>query len=542
MILSASASEAPALLRRREPSFGHSTFSDEQPDGLRDHPFATSADDPDSFFESRGHRQALMHVSHALHAGECFVVVTGEAGTGKSTLVRQLLEELDPDRLVAALPDGLARDARELLRSILSSFRAPVTGYSLDELRSALHAFLTSLAAIEQTALVVVDEAQDLPPDAIDELIDFASLQWTDDLPLQVVLVGQPALRINLPNMAQVERRPTVLFCDLGRLSRSETRAYVEHRLRRVEWNGSPSFSDDAQERIYRATEGVPQRVNELCDRLLMMASRGRQTSISPAHVDEAAASLREGTGGEAAFADDASHAAQPIVLAASANDPQASDAIVMPFRVDEERSAADVSSPPVFLPGRTTYELVPKIRDAITRFGWLAMTVPALVVAAVVVWPSAEKSVVSSLLANARGPSAGSATSGVNAFELARVGDPLGVERKVLGQSASRQNHVVSDVYAFENQGPRPLRRHFVGSSKARDEDKTGVRLAATGGRRGTDRAVAVVVPNNEARRVAAVAGKGETTSGVRSGSKRGKRSEAKKAQPVQQLASRTR
>src|SRR5438132_1589543 len=314
------------ILRRSAPLTVDTFCTYEQHFGLSGPAFSTTPD-PDFYFASRGHHQAFTHLSHAVLAGECFMVVTGDTGAGKTMLVRKLLRGLESEGIVAALSNDTARDARDLLLTILSSFRTPVFGSSLDELRGTLHAFLTTLASIDRKALIVIDEAQQLPPDAIEELIDFATPQWTpDDVPLQVLLVGQPALRMSLPNMAQVTRRPTFLFCDIGLLSRSETRSYIEHRLQHVQWGRSPSFSDEAHDRIYRATDGVPRDVNRLCHRVLIAASRQQQTSISPELVEEAYASLREETG-DIAPVDDANHAAQPLASESSASSTPANDA-----------------------------------------------------------------------------------------------------------------------------------------------------------------------------------------------------------------------
>ena len=269
----------------------------EQHFGLSGPPFATTPD-PDFYFESRAHRRAFAYLRHAVLEGECVMVLTGDIGTGKTMLVRKLLGGLESERIVAVQLAGTVADAPELLHAVLAAFRVPAIGNTLEELRAGLHAFLTTLESSGRRGLVVVDEAQHLPQDAIEELLQLAKSRATSSSsPTQVLLAGHPRLRTSLENAARTTREAVFLFCDIGLLSESETRSYVEHRLHHVGWDRSPSFADDAHRQIHRATNGVPRRINRLCHRLLMAASRQQLGSISPALVDETDAGLRDEMG-----------------------------------------------------------------------------------------------------------------------------------------------------------------------------------------------------------------------------------------------------
>ena len=304
--------------------------------GLNGRPFSAIRDQR-FYFESHGQRRVSAHLRNALLAGGCFMVVTGDPGTGKTMLVHELFGGEESDGFVLPQPDGHALDARGLLLALLSSFRTPASGDSLEELRADLDACLTTLGTTGRRPLVVIDDADDLLPDAIDELMRVAASQGTDESALLVLLVGRPALRANLPDIAQLSRLPTFLFCDLGVLSRSETQSYIEHRLHHVEWAQSPSISNEAHDLIYRATEGVPRRVNRLCDRVLIDASRQHLTSISAELVEEADSELRE--------------------------EIDVDDTRIVDSRI------ADVSSESVFLPGTTNTEYGSKVRSALASF-----------------------------------------------------------------------------------------------------------------------------------------------------------------------------
>jgi type II secretory pathway predicted ATPase ExeA len=269
---------------------------------LRGRPFAT-APDPDFYFESRGHHRALAYLRHGVREGDSFMVMTGEIGAGKTTLVHKLMRELDTRSIAAALLVSSQLDARELLATALGAFGAPGAAASMDEMLARLRATLASLASQGRRALLVIDEAQNLQADAIELVTGFAARQTEGTLALQVLLVGQPELRRRIQSdPAAAQRQPVFLFCHIGMLSEQETRDYVVHRLRHVGWADSPSFADLAFQRIHQLTDGVPRRINRLCDRLLLACYLRAQKAISPRLVEQADAELR-GELGEGALA-----------------------------------------------------------------------------------------------------------------------------------------------------------------------------------------------------------------------------------------------
>jgi type II secretory pathway predicted ATPase ExeA len=264
--------------------------------GLSGPPF-TATPDPDFYFESRGHHRAFAFLEYAVLEGDCLIVLTGDAGTGKTMLVTKLLGEIEASTIAAAAVTATPLDAAGALRAVLSAFHAPFTGRSLEVLRTEVQTFLHALSTAGRRGLIVVDEAQQLLPNAIEELIRLTKPQPSDGVPLQVLLAGQPGLRTKLTTMTRVAREPFFLFCDVGPLSSDETRAYIEHRLRHVRWNQSPSFDDDAYRRIHQATGGVPLAINRLCHRLLIAASKRQHNAISEDLVEQVLSGDNEDAG-----------------------------------------------------------------------------------------------------------------------------------------------------------------------------------------------------------------------------------------------------
>lgn len=268
--------------------------------GFTGPPFQLSPD-PSFYFDSRGHNHALAYLKFGVYQAEGFIVVTGEIGAGKTTLVRTLIDGLQSDEVVAAQIVSTQLDSGDLLRSIVIAFGIPSQGIGKADLVAAIEAFLTSLASARKRALLVVDEAQNLPAGAIEELRMLSNFQLGNRALLQSFLVGQPELRQFLQSGAMEQFRQRVIAsCHLGPLEASETRAYVEHRLRRVGWTNNPSFDELAFERIHFHARGVPRRINLLCTRLLLGACLTDETSIHAAQVDNIADEFSRELGGVA--------------------------------------------------------------------------------------------------------------------------------------------------------------------------------------------------------------------------------------------------
>lgn len=260
--------------------------------GLSAPPFQLSPD-PRFYFESRGHRHALAYLKFGVYQREGFIVVTGEIGAGKTTLVRTLLEGLDPGQVVAAQVVNTQLNEGELLTTICTAFGVPVPGPSKAQLISTLEAFFTAVALDGRRALLVVDEAQNLGKREVEELRMLSNFQLGNHALLQSFLVGQPELRqmLGSPSMEQLRQR-VIASCHLGPITEPETRAYIEHRLRHVGWDGSEIFAADAMPKIFALTGGIPRRINLLCTRLLLSAFLMEQHHVDASAVDSTAANL----------------------------------------------------------------------------------------------------------------------------------------------------------------------------------------------------------------------------------------------------------
>lgn len=254
--------------------------------GLGASPFQLNPD-PSFYFDSKGHSNAMAYLRYGAYQAEGFIVVTGEIGAGKTTLVRALLAELDSDRIVAGQVVSTQLEAGDLLRSILAAFGVQAGATSKAALISSLEAFLTLVASRGQRALLIVDEAQNLGPEAVEELRMLSNFQLGNHALLQSFLVGQPDLRqlLQSPSMEQLRQR-VIASCHLGPLDAAETEAYILHRLRHVGWQDRPRFEPGTFEAIHRWTQGIPRRINLLCNRLLLGAYLVDAQAIDPAFVE----------------------------------------------------------------------------------------------------------------------------------------------------------------------------------------------------------------------------------------------------------------
>jgi len=284
--------------------------------GLSGPPFQLNPD-PAFYFDSRGHSNALAYLKFGVHQGEGFIVVTGEIGAGKTTLVRTLLEGLDAEKVVAAQVVSTQLESGDLLRAILTAYGVPTAGASKAHLIASLEGFLTALAAKGRRALLIVDEAQNLKHEAVEELRMLSNFQLGNHALLQSFLIGQPELRTLLQSKSMEQLRQRVIAsCHLGPLDQGETRAYIEHRLHRVGWQDSPSFSEDAFDAIHRWTGGVPRRINRLCNRLFLAAFLSGKDAIASETVEQTAGELRSEIGELADVPMLVSAVAQPSGLA----------------------------------------------------------------------------------------------------------------------------------------------------------------------------------------------------------------------------------
>lgn len=260
-------------------------------------PFQLSPD-PHFFYGSRVHRRAYAYLEYGLYQGEGFIVITGEVGAGKTILVHNLLAHLDPQQVVAAHLVSTQLDADDLLRAVAMALGLPAKGTDKGSLLAELEQFLQELAGRRKRALLIVDEAQNLTPRALEELRMLSNFQVGGRALLQSFLVGQPELRRILQgaDLRQLRQRVIASY-HLGPLDGAETRAYIEHRLRQVGWGGDPLIQDDAFAAIFAFSGGIPRRINMICNRLLLSGFLNEQHTLAAADVRAVAAELEEELG-----------------------------------------------------------------------------------------------------------------------------------------------------------------------------------------------------------------------------------------------------
>lgn len=266
--------------------------------GLTGKPFQLNPD-PSFFYGSRGHKRAMAYLEYGLHQSEGFIVITGEVGAGKTTLVRSLLQKLDPQKVVAAQLVSTQLDAEDTLRMVAAAFGLPSKTFEKAELLLALEMFLVSITSKGKRALLIVDEAQNLTPRAVEELRMLSNFQLEDHALLQSFLIGQPEFKETMQSehMRQLRQRVIASY-HLGPMDREETRAYIEHRLKHVDWKGNPRFEPEAFDVVFDFTGGIPRRINTVCDRLMLAGFLGGKTVFRKSDVEEVTREIREEAGG----------------------------------------------------------------------------------------------------------------------------------------------------------------------------------------------------------------------------------------------------
>ena len=233
-------------------------------------PFQLSPD-PRFFFSSAGHRRAMAYLVYGAHQGEGFIVITGEIGAGKTMLASTLAQRLASRELVLAQVVSTSLHADDMIRMVAGAFGLPQES-SKAVLLNAVQQFLLECHAQRKRALLVVDEAQNLPATSVEELRMLSNFMHEATPLLQIFLLGQPEFRRILQGRGMEQLRQRVIAsCHLGPMTGDETQAYIAHRLQTVGWRGDPSFSADAFAAVHHYAGGIPRRVNTLCDRLLLL-------------------------------------------------------------------------------------------------------------------------------------------------------------------------------------------------------------------------------------------------------------------------------
>src|SRR5713226_2668290 len=268
--------------------------------GFTEKPFSLTPD-PKYLYRSESHANAFDLLQYAIRRREGFVVVTGDIGTGKTTLCRALLEQIDRTTFTALVLNPFLTE-EDLLKRILQDFgvisreeakSGRLAHVSKQELIDTLYDFLLSLIPLKASAVLIIDEAQNLPLPVLEQIRILSNLETDKEKLLQIILVGQLNLQTLLrsPGMRQLDQRVSIRY-ELKPLDGEAVSAYVAHRLTIAGGNASVSFTPKALRQVHRWSSGIPRLINLICDRALLAGFSARANRITPEMVTHAAGSL----------------------------------------------------------------------------------------------------------------------------------------------------------------------------------------------------------------------------------------------------------
>ncbi|MEO0698218.1 MAG: XrtA/PEP-CTERM system-associated ATPase [Pseudomonadota bacterium] len=250
--------------------------------GFSGRPFQLTPD-PQFYFESTSHKKAMSYLGYGLNQGEGFIVITGEVGAGKSTLVAHLMERVDRKALTVAQVVTSALDGEELIHVVAQSFGLPIEGKDKAGALGAIEKFLQDEARAGRRCLLVVDECQNLDFTALEELRMLSNFQLGSHPLLQSLLLGQPEFRRTLahhPDLDQLRQR-IIASHHLEALDAAEVKDYITHRLEHVGWEGRPALGEGLLPGLFEATDGIPRRVNQVMNRLLLLGAIEERDEVS---------------------------------------------------------------------------------------------------------------------------------------------------------------------------------------------------------------------------------------------------------------------
>ncbi len=261
--------------------------------GLSDKPFQLT---PDArfYFDSRTHKKAMAYLGYGLAQGEGFIVITGDIGAGKSTLVAHLQATIDRARLNAVSIVSTQVEGDDMLRLVAQKLGLSTDGVAKARLLDMVEERLIEEARRGKRTLLIVDEAQNLPHSALEELRMLSNFQSGGRALVQIFLLGQPEFRDELAHSERLEqlRQRVIATHHLDPMEAGEIEAYILHRLRIVGWKARPRFEAGAFDALYRHTNGVPRRVNQLASRLLLFAAMEELDTIGANAVEAVAADM----------------------------------------------------------------------------------------------------------------------------------------------------------------------------------------------------------------------------------------------------------
>ncbi len=242
--------------------------------GFSGRPFQLTPD-PHYYFESLTHRKALSYLGYGLAQGEGFIVITGEVGAGKSSLVSHLMQTIDKARLTAATIVTSQLDGNDMVQMAAESYGIDTRGLDKASTLKAIENFLHAEARAGRRCLLVVDEAQNLAVAALEELRMLSNFQLGSSALLQIFLLGQPEFRDLVQRAPELEqlRQRIIATHHLDAMDADEVEPYVVHRLQRAGWTGRPQLTSDAFDAIFDESGGVPRKINALMNRTLLMGA-----------------------------------------------------------------------------------------------------------------------------------------------------------------------------------------------------------------------------------------------------------------------------
>lgn len=250
--------------------------------------------DPQFYFESITHRKAMSYLGYGLAQGEGFIIITGDIGAGKTTLVGHLMATIDPQRLTAVKIVSTQVGGDDMLRLAAQAFGIPTDDVEKAHLISRIEAYLHHQARAGRRTLLIVDEAQNLADDALEELRMLSNFQLGGQALLQIFLLGQPEFRDKIAGSVRLEqiRQRVIATHHLEPMQASEVAPYIEHRLKVVGWKGNPRFTPDAYTLLARSSGGVPRRLNALVSRVLLLGAIDHLDIIDERVVEAVVADL----------------------------------------------------------------------------------------------------------------------------------------------------------------------------------------------------------------------------------------------------------
>ncbi len=262
--------------------------------GLEREPFGVTPD-PDFLFMTPGHREALAQLLYAIHERKGFILLTAEVGMGKTTLLQALRNELDSTTAVAYVSNSML-PFQGILEYMLEEFDIEKPGESHAQRLVALQTFLLERHRAGQNTVLILDEAQNLYPQTLEQIRLLSNFETTKEKILQIVLVGQPELqaRLEMPELRQLKQRIGML-CAIPPMTSAGTRNYIRTRLRMAGARDAGLFTDDALSRIADYAEGIPRVVSTVCDHCLLIGYADQTRRIDPGIVEQAIGYLQAG-------------------------------------------------------------------------------------------------------------------------------------------------------------------------------------------------------------------------------------------------------